>query len=60
MLTTLGIVIGILGVAATMTAANGLVTQRVYTAVPNGDDQATMVLCDDLFSGAGVTPSGTG
>jgi hypothetical protein len=43
-----------------VTAANGQVTQRVYTAVPNGDDQATMVLCDDLFSGAGVTPSGTG
>ncbi|HVC04276.1 MAG TPA: hypothetical protein VND88_06335 [Candidatus Acidoferrales bacterium] len=42
-----------------VTAANGQVTQRVYTAVPNGDDQATMVLCDDLFSGAGVTPQGT-
>jgi hypothetical protein len=42
-----------------VTAANGAVTQRVYTAIPNGDDQATMVLCDDLFSGAGVTPQGT-
>ncbi|HEY6469445.1 MAG TPA: hypothetical protein VI434_06735 [Candidatus Dormibacteraeota bacterium] len=41
-----------------VTAANGQVTQRVYTAVPNGDDQATMVLCDDLFTGAGVTPQG--
>jgi hypothetical protein len=39
-----------------VTAANGAVTQRVYTAIPNGDDQATMVLCDDLFTGAGVTP----
>jgi hypothetical protein len=43
-----------------VTAANGQVTQRVYTALPNGDDNATMVLCDDLFSGAGVTPQGTG
>jgi hypothetical protein len=42
-----------------VTAANGAVTQRVYTAIPNGDDQATMVLCDDLFTGAGVTPQGT-
>ncbi len=42
-----------------VTAANGQVTQRVYTALPNGDDQATMVLCDDLFTGAGVTPQGT-
>jgi hypothetical protein len=42
-----------------VTAANNAVTQRVYTAIPNGDDQATMVLCDDLFSGAGVTPQGT-
>jgi hypothetical protein len=39
-----------------VTAANGAVTQRVYTAIPNGDDQASMVLCDDLFTGAGVTP----
>jgi hypothetical protein len=28
----------------------------VYTAIPDGDDEATMMLCDDLFSGAGVTP----
>jgi hypothetical protein len=42
-----------------VTAANGAVTQRVYTAIPNGDDQATMVLCDDLFKGAGVTPQTT-
>jgi hypothetical protein len=42
-----------------LTAANGAVTQRVYTALPNGDDEASMVLCDDLFSGAGVTPQGT-
>lgn len=39
-----------------VTASNDRVTQRVYTAIPNGDDQATMILCDDLFSGAGVTP----
>jgi hypothetical protein len=39
-----------------VTAANDQVTQRVYTATPNGDDQATLILCDDLFSGAGVTP----
>jgi hypothetical protein len=39
-----------------VTSASGAVTQRVYTAIPNGDDQATMVLCDDLFTGAGVTP----
>ena len=39
-----------------VTAANGAVTQRVYTAIPKGDDDATTVLCDDLFSGAGVTP----
>ena len=39
-----------------VTAANAQVTQRVYTASPNGDDQATTVLCNDLFSGAGVTP----
>lgn len=39
-----------------VTAANGAVTQRVYTAIPSGDDQATTVLCDDLFTGAGVTP----
>lgn len=39
-----------------VTAANGAVTQRVYTATPYGDDQASMVLCDDLFTGAGITP----
>ena len=42
-----------------VTAANGAVTQRVYTAIPSGNDQATTVLCDDLFSGAGVTPQTT-
>jgi hypothetical protein len=39
-----------------ITAGNGAVTQRLYTAVPDGNDDATMVLCDDLFTGAGVTP----
>jgi hypothetical protein len=39
-----------------VTASNAQVTQRVYTATPNGDDQATTVLCNDLFRGAGVTP----
>ena len=39
-----------------VTASNTQVTQRVYTAIPDGDDQATTVLCHDLFSGAGVTP----
>jgi predicted small lipoprotein YifL len=37
-------------------ASNNRVPQRVYTAIPDGDDEATMMLCDDLFSGAGVTP----
>jgi hypothetical protein len=39
-----------------VTAGSGAVTQRVYTAIPNGDDQATTVLCDDLLTSAGVTP----
>jgi hypothetical protein len=39
-----------------ITAGNGAVTQRIYTAIPNGDDNATAVLCDDLFTGAGVKP----
>jgi hypothetical protein len=43
-----------------ITAGNGQVTQRVYTALPNGVDAVTKVLCNDLFTGAGVTPSGSG
>jgi hypothetical protein len=41
-----------------LTAGNSQVTQRVYTAVPGGADAVTRVLCQDLFTGAGVTPAG--
>jgi hypothetical protein len=41
-----------------LTAGNDQVTQRVYTAVPGGADAVTRVLCQDLFTGAGVTPAG--
>jgi hypothetical protein len=41
-----------------LTAGNNQVTQRVYTAVPGGADAVTRVLCQDLFTGAGVTPTG--
>jgi hypothetical protein len=39
-----------------LTAGNDQVTQRVYTARPDGADAVTKALCDDLFTGAGVTP----